>query len=86
MAKNMSKRLTTVSEAIRILRAHYGESQVDFSKRVGIHYVTLCRYERSKEPTGSVLARLQQLAEKKNQAALAKTFKDALYGNGRGRA
>jgi hypothetical protein len=49
----------------------------------------VARYETGREPKGTVLATLEQLAKQKRQPELATIFKDALYGvkriNGRRR-
>jgi DNA-binding XRE family transcriptional regulator len=78
-----------ICRGVRDLRLCLGETQMTFSKRVGVHPVTVARYETGREPKGTVLATLEQLAKQKRQPELATIFKDALYGvkrtNGRRR-
>lgn len=51
-----------LADAVRALREHLGESQMEFAKRMGWHIVTLARYETSRAPKGRQLADLHRLA------------------------
>lgn len=52
-----------VSEAIKGLREHFGESQQRFSDRLGVTVRTVARYELEKPPPDEMLGKLANMAD-----------------------
>lgn len=51
-----------IADTIKELRLTYGETQEQFSKRLGVTVRTIARYELERPPTGKVLGKLLNLA------------------------
>ncbi len=68
----------TLSEAVKALRSHLGESQQAFSNRLGLSMATIVKYEAGREPTGRALAALAHTAAEAGQHDLAYLFARAL--------
>lgn len=67
-----------LADAVRQLRERFGESQMEFAKRMGWHIVTLARYETKRAPKGKALAALEQVAREHGHQELMDTFRAAL--------
>jgi len=67
-----------LSEAVRELRKHLGESQQAFSNRLGLSIATIVKYEAGREPTGKALAQLAHAAGEAGRHDLAYLFARAL--------
>jgi transcriptional regulator with XRE-family HTH domain len=68
-----------VADAIRELRAEFGESQQRFSDRIRVTVRTVARYEVQKPPTGEMLGRLAALAEEVGRPDLRAVFTNAFW-------
>jgi transcriptional regulator with XRE-family HTH domain len=68
-----------VAEAIKALRAEFGESQQRFSDRIGVVVRTVARYEVQKPPTGEMLSKLAALADEVGRPDLRVVFTDAFW-------
>jgi len=66
-----------LSESIRALRAHYGDTQTVFAARLGVTGPAVTRYERGRTPKSPVLASLIDLAQQVGLKDLAKQFSEA---------
>ena len=58
----MTREEQHVADAIKALRAEFGESQQRFSDRIGVVVRTVARYEIQQPPGGEMLAKLAALA------------------------
>jgi transcriptional regulator with XRE-family HTH domain len=67
-----------LSDAVRELRKHLGESQQAFSNRLGLSMATIVKYEAGREPTGKALAQLAHAAAEAGRHDLAYRFARAL--------
>ena len=68
-----------MAEAIKALRAEFGESQQRFSDRIGVVVRTVARYEVQKPPTGEMLGKLAALADEVGRPDLRVVFTDAFW-------
>ena len=68
-----------VAEAIKALRAEFGESQQRFSDRIGVVVRTVARYELQKPPGGEMLGRLAALADEVGRDDLRAVFTNAFW-------
>jgi transcriptional regulator with XRE-family HTH domain len=68
-----------VAEAIKALRAEFGESQQRFSDRIGVTVRTVARYEVQKPPTGEMLGKLAAIAEEVSRPDLRVVFTNAFW-------
>src|SRR6478672_1867140 len=73
--KQASPDLFDVPTTVRKLRGVYGETQQQFSARLGIAVVTLARWETSRPPRGDWLDKLADLAEQRGLREYAETFR-----------
>jgi transcriptional regulator with XRE-family HTH domain len=69
----------SVADAIRALRAEFGESQQRFSDRIRVTVRTVARYEVQKPPTGEMLGTLAALAEEVGRPDLRMVFTNAFW-------
>jgi transcriptional regulator with XRE-family HTH domain len=76
--KKTSKPKSSVSDAVRALRAALDESQQSFAYRMKTAIRTIARYETVRPPKGKALAELYRVAEETGNAELADIFRDAL--------
>jgi transcriptional regulator with XRE-family HTH domain len=67
-----------LSEGVRELRRHLGESQQAFSNRLGLSISAVVKYEGGREPTGRALAQLAHTAAEAGRHDLAYLFTQAL--------
>lgn len=67
-----------VAQAVRALREHLGQGQVEYAQALGIGYGTIQGYERKVPPKGWSLFPFLRLAIKVERLDLAKVFLDAL--------
>lgn len=67
-----------VAEAIKALRAQLGESQQQFSNRLGVVVRTVARWELEQPPKGDVLLRLFDLSQEVGREDLMRVFAKAL--------
>lgn len=65
------------AEAIKELRTHLGESQQEFSNRLGVVVRTVARYELEKPPRTDALLNLAAVAEAAGRNDLATVFRRA---------
>ena len=68
----------SLASSIRELRRRLGDTQMQFSRRMGWHITTLARYETKRAPSGRVLVELEVAACNNGESELAKVFNDAL--------
>ena len=68
-----------VADALKALRAEFGESQQRFSDRIRVTVRTVARYEAQKPPTGEMLGRLAALAEEVGRPDLRAVFTNAFW-------
>jgi transcriptional regulator with XRE-family HTH domain len=61
-------------QAIKDVRAHFGESQHSFAERLGLSTRAIANYEKDRRPTATVLARLAKVASDANLRAQVTTF------------
>ena len=66
-----------LTEAVKSLRLSLGESQQQFSNRLGIALGTVARYETKNPPKGPVLLTLADTARKAQRWDLARVFERA---------
>ena len=72
--KQVEPKRTAVQDAVLDLRHRLGMTQERFALALHVGLVTVARWERSREPTGISLARLELLAIQFNQQELANIF------------
>jgi transcriptional regulator with XRE-family HTH domain len=75
--KQVEPKRTAVQDAVLDLRHRLGMTQERFALALHVGLVTVARWERSREPTGISLARLELLAIQLNQQELANIFHTA---------
>jgi transcriptional regulator with XRE-family HTH domain len=63
-----------LANAIKELRAHFQESQQQFSNRLGVTVRTVARYELEKPPPSDMLAKLASIAANAGRKDLAMIF------------
>lgn len=68
-----------MADALRALRAEFGESQQRFSDRISVTVRTVARYEAQKPPTGEMLGKLAALAEEAGRPDLRAVFTNAFW-------
>jgi transcriptional regulator with XRE-family HTH domain len=68
-----------VADAVKALRAEFGESQQRFSDRIGVVVRTVARYELQKPPAGEMLGRLSALADEAGRDDLRAVFTNAFW-------
>lgn len=73
--KNVKTLNVSIQSAVRTLRAHFGESQEAFARRVARTTRTVARWERTAPPTGQALVTLFELADREGLLALAAQFR-----------
>jgi transcriptional regulator with XRE-family HTH domain len=75
----MTREEQRVADAIKALRAEFGESQQRFSDRIGVVVRTVARYEIQQPPAGEMLAKLAALAEEVGRDDLRAVFTNAFW-------
>jgi len=68
-----------VCEAVRRLRAALGDTQQQFSRRLGLAIATVVRYEHTRPPKGAALLHLERIARAQGLDKLAATFRRAFH-------
>jgi transcriptional regulator with XRE-family HTH domain len=71
-------RNTEITDAVRKLRQALGETQEVFAERLGTAKSSLVRYESTRSPHGTILARLAAIAEEHGQHECVRIFRRAL--------
>jgi transcriptional regulator with XRE-family HTH domain len=67
-----------VTEAVKTLRLHLGDTQQSFATRLGLAISTAVRYESTRAPRGRALAQLYDVAKQHGCDAAAQVFHGAL--------
>ena len=66
-----------VADAIKDLRAHYKETQVEFSRRLGCALISIARWETARPASRGILHKLVELARHQRHD-LSLVFREAL--------
>jgi transcriptional regulator with XRE-family HTH domain len=75
----MTREEQHVADAIKALRAEFGESQQRFSDRIGVVVRTVARYEVQQPPGGEMLAKLAALTDEVGRDDLRAVFTNAFW-------
>jgi DNA-binding transcriptional regulator YiaG len=70
-----------LTEAVRKLRGHFGETQQQFAARVNSAIITVARWETTRPPSGKSLEQLLAIARSEALTECSNLFEQALAGN-----
>jgi transcriptional regulator with XRE-family HTH domain len=70
-----------LTEAVRELRQHFGETQQQFALRLNSAVITVARWETSRPPSGPALEQLHSISRAQSVSRCEQVFKEALDGN-----
>jgi transcriptional regulator with XRE-family HTH domain len=70
-----------LTEAVRKLRGHFGETQQQFAARMNSAIITVARWETTRPPSGKSLEQLLAIARSEALTECSNLFEQALAGN-----